>query len=543
MPITAEESRAEMMARLADKDLAKQVAYIRDAAVYARMVRVLNETGRLLNLASMEYGNVPAHVDLDGRVRLFVPKNMEAAEHLYQWFTFDKSEEMLWKFSNYLTGSEHVPPCALHRAFHYNPEKHLLFINEFNRRYLRVDGQGNITRHVNGEDAIVFIEKEDSTHLTDIAAASAYAGGALDVDESSPWVRYVFDICHFEGAISQPVARTLLMGFLLSTVFKERVMTVPIIHLHSGMSGTLKTAMAQAIGWVLCGSGFKVTLTPNDRKECETVLICAPGFLVLDESNDIASLDDMLKSVVTGGCIQRRKLYTTGELVTFLIECVVILTTNRLSVSEDAVTQRILQFTTGRVEEFRSEFEVRETWCKLKLRDVLWTELVGRAAAAMREITAAEKTCDVHLRVDHRLSSFWVFLRMLSRQEGCEQKVMDAITGVKESQDTTMADQDDLTPLVEQFIAGIMYNGESWTAQKWCVMLKSHGEASHMSLGAGMSKLLSSSLALSNRFRASKALLQLGLESQTPKSKATKFRFPKPAAAEAKAMRRRRGVK
>ncbi len=524
------------MALLADKDLAKQVTYVRDAAIYGQMVRVLNETGRLLNLASMEYGNVPAHVDLDGRVRLFVPKNMEAAEHLYQWFTFDKSEEMLWKFSNYLTGSEHVPPCALHRAFHYNPEDHVLYLNEFNRRYLRIDAAGRITRHVNGEDSIVFMEKDDSAHITDIAAASAYKGGALDVDEHSPWVKYVFDICRFEGAITQSIARTLLMGFLMSTLFKERVLTVPIIHLHSGMSGTLKTAMAQAIGWVLCGSTFKVTLTPNDRKECETVLICAPGFLVLDESNDIAALDDMLKSVVTGGCIQRRKLYTTGELVTFLIECVVILTTNRLSVSEDAVTQRILQFNTGRVEEFRSEFEVRETWRKHNLRDVLWTELVGRAAAAMREITAAEKTGDVHLRVDHRLSSFWVFLRMLSRQEGCEQKVIDAIQAVKEAQDTTMADQDDLTPLVEAFITGIMYHGEWWPASKWCHMLKAHSEApSQHGFGPGMNKLLSSSLALSNRFRASKALLQLGMESQTPKSKATQYRFPKPTAAQAEA--------
>jgi len=178
---------------------------------------------------------------------------------------------------------------------------------------------------------------------------------------------------------------------------------------------------------------------------------------------------------------------------------------------------------------------------------VLWTELVGRAAAAMREITAAEKAGDVHLRVKHRLSSFWVFLRMLARQEKCEAKVMEAIQAVTEAQASTMADQDDLSPLVEQLISsGILYHGEWWTAQKWCVMLKRITEASYVSLGPGMSKLLSSSLALSNRFRASKALLQLGLEVHTPSGAATKYRFPKPTkppATQVKAMKTARGAK
>src|ERR1700693_4069451 len=178
-----------MLALLADKDLAKQVTYVRDGAIYARLISVLNQTGSLLNLDSMEFGAVPAHIDLDGKVRLFVPKNMDAAEYLYQWFTFDKSDDMLFRFSNFLTGSEHIKPCATHRAFHYDPEKHLLYLNEFNRRYLRIDGAGAITRHVNGEDGIVFMEAEGSIHLTNIKDALAYKGGALDLDEKSPWAR------------------------------------------------------------------------------------------------------------------------------------------------------------------------------------------------------------------------------------------------------------------------------------------------------------------------------------------------------------------
>jgi hypothetical protein len=527
--MTAEESRAGMLALLADKDLNKQVTYIREAAIYKRVIDVLNQTGGLFYLDSMEYGAVPAHIDHDGKARFLVPRNMEAAEYLYQWFTWDKSGEMLFKFSNYLTGSEHVRPCAMHRAFHFDPKRRLLFLNEFNRRYLRIDGAGAVTRHVNGEDGIVFMENEGSAHLTDIAAAQKYKGGALDIDERSPWAKYVFDICRFEGVITQAIARLLLMGFVLATLFKERIETVPIIHLHSGMSGTLKTAMTQSLGWVLCGMSFKVTLTPNDRKEAETVLITAPGFLVLDESNDIAMLDDMLKSAITGGCVRRRKLFTTGELVTFIIETVIMLTTNRLSLSDDAVNQRILQLNTGPVKEFLSEFEVKETWRENNLRDVLWTELVGRAAAAMREITAAEKAGDAHLRVKHRLSSFWVFLRMLARQEKCEAKVMEAIRAVTEAQSSTMADQDDITPIVEQFITSPRYHGEEWTASKWCQMLKSQSEASVVGagLGAGMSKLLSSSLALSNRFRASQALSKLGMKYRTQPGMATLFCFPK----------------
>src|ERR1039458_1890193 len=310
MAITSNESVGGMLAILGDKDLEKQGNYIRERAEYDYMVQVLTQTGRLVSLNAMSAGIVPAHIDLDGVVRLFIPNDLIAAELLYKWFGWDKSSKWVEKFGNYLTGSEHLRPCEMHRAFHYDVGAHVLYLNEFNRRYLRIDGAGNITRWVNGENGIVFMESEDSVHCTDLEAAAGYSGPAWNIDANSPWARYVFDIARFEDP-SREVARGLLMGFLLSLLFKDRVKSVPIVHFHSGLSGTLKTAEGQAIGWVLCGMNFLPTLTPSDRKEAENCLINAPGYILLDESNDLSQLQDMLKSVVTGGCIRRSEEHTS----------------------------------------------------------------------------------------------------------------------------------------------------------------------------------------------------------------------------------------
>jgi hypothetical protein len=527
MTIGPNESVAGMLTLLDDKELKKQGKYVRERAIYDYMVTTLNDIGRLVSLNAMSSGTVPAHVDHDGKVRLLVPKDMEAAELLYKWFGWDKSSDWVEKFGNYLTGSEIISPCAMRRAFHYDAANHLLYLNEFNRRYLKIDREGRIERKVNGDGGLVFMELEDSAHHTDLDSAASYAGPAWDVGPDSLWVRYVFDVATFEGRIDQVTARGLLMGFILSLAFKDRVRSVPVVHFHSGLSGTLKTAVGTAIGWVLCGLDFLPTLTPSDRKEAENCLINAPGYILLDESNDLRQLQDMLKSVVTGGCIRRRRYYFTAAEEKYIVDCGVFLTTNSLSVSEDAVTARILQFNTAPVSAFHSEFEIKETWRKNNVREGLWNELVGRCAAAMREISRAEETSAAHLQVSHRMSSFFVFLRMLARQEGCEQKALDVIQAVSDRQNSTMADQDDLTPLVKQAIESSQYNGEWMIARDWSRLLKLHADLIPGGMGVSLSKLLSSALALSNRFRSSQALHKLGMETRTPKGEAMQFRFPK----------------
>jgi len=161
--------------------------------------------------------------------------------------------------------------------------------------------------------------------------------------------------------------------------------------------------------------------------------------VVLDESNKMYLLQDMLKAVVTGAYLRRRKYYTTASEETYPVNTGAVLTTNSLSITEDALTARIFQLdVVGSDKEWKSEFQIPEEWRTGRLRDALWTELVGRAAAAMREITEAQRTGNAHLTAPHRMSSFWVFFRMLARQEGCEDFLLKSIEAVSLMQTCTM---------------------------------------------------------------------------------------------------------
>jgi len=306
-----------------------------------------------------------------------------------------------------------------------------------------------------------------------------------------------------------------MMGFLLSLLFRERVQTLPILHFHSGASGTKKTACAVAMGWVLFGMAFKATACPEDKKEAENVLLNSPGYVVLDESNKMYLLQDMLKAVVTGAYLRRRKYFTTAAEEVYPVNTVAVLTTNSLSITEDALTARIFQLdVVGSDKEWKAEFQVADEWRSANLRTVLWSELVGRAAAAMREITKARATGQEHLTAPHRMSSFWVFLRMLARQEGCEDFLLKSIESVSLMQTCTMETQDDLAPLFKSVRErpDKEYLNKWMSADEWADVLKHH--APYGGLTSQLDKLISSAARLSNRMAQTQERLGIEVERQ-----------------------------
>jgi hypothetical protein len=90
---------------------------------------------------------------------------------------------------------------------------------------------------------------------------------------------------------------------------------------------------------------FKATACPEDKREAENILLNSPGYVVLDESNKMYLLQDMLKAIVTGAILKRRKYFTTAQEEEYTVETGAALTTNSLSVTEDALIARIFQLT------------------------------------------------------------------------------------------------------------------------------------------------------------------------------------------------------
>jgi hypothetical protein len=508
--MSPEESKEIINGLLADKALQADKR-LQNELLLRHMVTALQSAGELLEVQAGGEGRVPAFLDsASGKLCLITPGSPAARQLLKQWFGWPAHFQWEEKLGMDLDGSG-LPLRPLHRLSHYDAAQHVLYLNEFGGSFLCINGEGKVTRHINGSEGVLFLEATESAHVTDLDAANAYHGPAWQLGQDSALVRHIFDVVTFDEnvGIDRESAHGILMGFLLTMLFRERVLTLPILHFHSGASGTKKTACAVAIGWVLFGRDFKATACPEDKKEAENILLNSPGYVVLDESNKMYLLQDMLKAVVTGAYLRRRKYYTTASEETYPVNTSVALTTNSLSITEDALTARIFQLlVVGGDKEWKSEFQIAEEWRTGNLRDVLWTELVGRAAAAMREISEAQRTGNAHLTAPHRMSSFWVFLRMLARQEGCEDQLLKTIDAVTQMQTTTMADQDDIAPLIEQVREGKLYSGEWLTASEWGDLLRKH--AGYGGLPQQLEKLVLSAARLSNRIDQTKD--RLGIE-------------------------------
>jgi hypothetical protein len=508
--MSPEESKLAIDGILADKTLQADPR-LKNEVLLRHMVSTLAGAGELLEVQAGNEGRVPAFLEsATGKLCLIVPDNRDARQLLKKWFGWPAHFGWDEKLGMDLDGSG-LLLRAQHRLSHYDAAQHVLYLNEWNGGFLRIDGEGRISRHVNGADGVLFLEAQERAHSTDIAAAQAYKGKAWHLGKNSGLVKHIFDVVTFDGNIGldRETAHGILMGFLLAMLFRSRVQTLPILHFHSGVSGTKKTAAAVAIGWVLFGMTFKATACPEDKKEAENILLNSPGYVVLDESNKMYLLQDMLKAIVTGAILKRREYFTTAQEEEYAVETGAALTTNSLSVTEDALIARIFQLTVvAGSKEWKSEFQITEEWRTENLRAVLWVELVGRASAAMREITRARATGNEHLTVTHRMSSFWVFLRMLARQEGCEAQLLTSIDTVSGMQTSTMESQDDIAPLFERLKQRKGYLGKWMSASEWGEALKLH--APYGGLPPQLAKLVASSARLSNRMEQSAA--RLGIE-------------------------------
>ena len=525
--MSPDESKQIIDGILADKTL-KDDTRLRNEVLLQHMVKTLKEAGELLEVQAGGEGRVPAFLEsATGKLCLITPENPDTRQLLKKWFGWPAHFRWEEKLGMDLDGSG-LPLRQLHRLSHYDAEHHVLYLNEWNGNFLRLDGKGEISRHINGHEGVIFLEAQERAHSTDLAAAQAYMGKAWQLGEDSALVRHIFDVVSYDSniGIDRETAHGILMGFLLAMLFRERVQTVPILHFHSGASGTKKTSCAVAIGWVLFGMTFRATACPEDKKEAENVLLNSPGYVVLDESNKMYLLQDMLKAVVTGAYLRRRKYFTTAAEETYPVNTGVVLTTNSLSITEDALTARIFQLIVAAGDkEWKSEFQIAEEWRTGKLRSVLWTELVGRAAAAMREITEAQRTGNAHLIVAHRMSSFFVFLRMLARQEGCEEQLLQTIDAVDMLQATTMESQDDLAPLFNTVRTAGTYKGEWLTAVEWADVLRNH--TGMRGLPPQLDKLVSSAARMSNRLEQSRDRLGIEVE-RTGRKKLYRLRLDIP---------------
>lgn len=476
-------------------------------------------------------GGVPVFVGPEGYVITLLPGNAEYDEILLALsFLPGMNREFDKGLMRYLLATGFPKAEAIGIA-KYLPHEHVLLLNEWGGSFLRVGPDGVVSRHPNGTDGYLF-EQGNAPHRTNLEAVNCYRGPALTWDEDSPLIKHVFSVGIYanDSGVGRQAAIDVLLYWTLAGLLPERIKAQPILHLH-GLSGTRKTAMAVALGWVIGADGlsFHAVAAPDDRTALETTLICAKGLIVLDEANNMRAIFNVLKALVTTAVLERRVLYTTATIQRFVIRLLAILTTNNLEISEESVALRVLKLDMGDPQgvtvQYRGDAAVEREWREGNLREACWQDLVCRLSAVMRLLSEARGKGTDEPTVTERMSGFWSFVTAVAQQEGLatvtRQKA--AMVAIKAEQSRSVSTADDLFPLLHRWLT----DSPDCQRRKLSAGQIASGILSYPNVSAEMVRLIGSSLRLSNKLTASSEYIRLlGLKTFNGRTKLFWFDLP-----------------
>jgi len=424
-------------------------------AILGHLQTALAANGKLFMV-----GGLPGHVNAVGEITQLVPGNAAFDRFLDGCGLLPGVGDWDKLLFRKLASRQDLPANFVHSIAHFDPEESVLYLNQWNGKFLRIADK--VSEHRVGEFDVLFNRGDEPHEPLDLDEINAYEGPALAWDEESALVRHVFSVGNFSesSGIGRQNAISVLMLFTLAILFQERVLVVPVVHL-CGVSGSRKSALCVCLGWVVSGAGmkFRSTACPESIADVENALINAEGLLVLDEANSLRALQNLIKSVVTGGELKRRALFTTSTQVRFAVDVALMLATNVDSATEEALIKRCLKLDMGNPEAggegWRGDFNVRNEWRRRGNRQECWKELVCRCLATMRCLRHAAQKGEDDIRVPNRMSGFWSFAVAVARQEGpkVENQIQAAMTAINEEQRSAVSTPDDILPLLLDWLA------------------------------------------------------------------------------------------
>jgi hypothetical protein len=347
----------------------------------------------------------------------------------------------------------------------YDQAAGALYVNEHDVFFLKIS-EGGIERMRNGDDDMLFADGEDNCDplKANLAAASEQAQGpALGGLENSLLEKHVFsELKYPDHGIGRENARLILTLAVLGLFLRELMRQYPNVY-FVGPGASLKTSLAWKIGLLLVGRKFHPVSAKTDENEVRNLLINRP-FVVIDEANNLSKLEKLMRMAVTGGEDTRRKLYTTDTMQTKPFQARLWMTANTDSLTNEANASRQIIIDAGARDEEQPYRSTRFVFGNFdEVRNTIWTELVGRLAATLREIRQADLAGTGDRKVASRLSDFFVVGHTLAAAAGLQKEMENAETALKERQERMADESNEFVYLMRHL--PISYNAKAVPAQ------------------------------------------------------------------------------
>jgi hypothetical protein len=332
--------------------------------------------------------------------------------------------------------------ATIYTLAYYRESAGALYVNEHGRHFLKITAV-HIERLQNGDDDLLFADGEDTCDPLQadlVAAADQAKRPALSALEESLFETYIFsELKYPQHGIGRENARLVLTLAVLGLFLRELMRQYPNVY-FVGPGASLKTSLAWKIGLLLVGKKFNPTSAKSDESEVRNLLIDRP-FVVVDEANNLSKLENLMRMAVTGGEDTRRKLYTTDTMQAKPFQARLWMTANTDSLTNEANASRQIIIDAGAREEEKPYRSTRFVFGNFgDVRNAIWTELVGRLAAAVREIQQSDAAGTGDLKVSSRLSDFFVIGHTLARAAGLTLEMERAEKALRERQER-MADE------------------------------------------------------------------------------------------------------
>jgi hypothetical protein len=322
--------------------------------------------------------------------------------------------------------------CAIHQLSHWDDRERILYVHANDGTMFKLDGH-TIEPIDNGRQGVLF---RSDRRAEPIAAQ-------LPFDKwSDRTVVYhqLFDGLSLIGDSHR--SQALLKTWFLALFFPELLPVRPIV-VMVGEKGARKTSAGRRFGIFLYGRQFEVGSFRSDATGEQDFLaaVTARKFLIFDNADArLPWLPDHLAKLSTGAEIERRKLYTTNDLVSYRPDCFLMLTsrTTPWKNGRDDVASRLIPI---RMENIKASNLPEATLRRnlLNQRPQIW----GAVLTILNDVVATIRKDTGAFVSHHRLADFHWFGHNAAKVLGIPDDFEDAMIALETEQSEFLAEGDD----------------------------------------------------------------------------------------------------
>ncbi|MBN2280822.1 MAG: hypothetical protein JXQ65_09585 [Candidatus Marinimicrobia bacterium] len=365
--------------------------------------------------------------------------NTDFDSFLMKSYELNKAESIYSYLMNYII--THIKLNAeevdVRRFVYYNKNENILYLQCGLDHYYEITTD-TVKKYLNGTAGIIFEPKSaprEFNYLEEVRNTSLEHWKELFINN----INFSNDT---SGFLNPNDSRLLLELYIRYIPFAYSMSTKPLLA-FIGDKGSGKTLTLKILFSIINGQNNFHVVGMNSRLEKDwNTLITKNYFFVLDNCDAQQKtewLADNLAAISTGQRIQTRELYTTNNLASFDVNCLVCLTAMEPAFKRIDVNQRLLIFKGDPILNSQRISEDKILKKILDKRNVLMSELINNI---QQSLVRLKKNAELAPNVNIRSADFSDFIFRIINEE--ERKYFPILMGNIEKSQSYLSIEDNL---------------------------------------------------------------------------------------------------